>query len=216
MKLLNAKIIFAIMLVVLLISVFGTTGKYSQAVLSEKVPLDVKMIRSGDLVFRQGRGIFSELFRNIGDVDSQFSHVGVVYKENKGVHVIHTEASELTGIGAAKIEPLSDFISDSNAKKFAFYRVKGLNIEGAGLVLNTALKYVADRIPFDSDFNLSDNDKLYCTELVYKAYKTAGIYLVKKPSIIELPWFSSLKNFEAITIGQLLKSTAVKFIKTQK
>lgn len=198
-----------------LLMVFGSPGVNSQTVASEKVPLDVEMIKSGDLVFRQGRGIFSELFMNIGDVDSQFSHVGVVYKEKNVAHVIHTEANEFTGIGLAKIELLSDFVSDSNAIRYAFYRVKGLNNERAEHVVNTALKYVTDKIPFDSEFNLQDNNKLYCTELVYKAYKLAGVRLVEKPSIIQFPGLSLFKKFEAITVGQLLKSRAVKFIKAQ-
>jgi len=174
------------------------------------------MIKSGDLVFRQGRGIFSELFSNIGDVDSIFSHVGIVYKEKNDVFVIHTEANEFTGVGFAKVEPLSSFISRSNSITYDFYRVKELNNKNENIVLKTALKYVANKIPFDINFNLKDSDKLYCSELVYKAYKSAGISIIDKPTIIQLPGFSRPKAFKAVTIGQLMRSGAVKFIQTKK
>jgi len=216
MKLPNTKIIFAAILVTLLIFVSSIFGKQNRTVTSEKALHDLEMIKSGDLVFRQGRGIFSELFRNIGDVETQFSHVGIVYKEKKGVFAIHTEANELTGVGFAKIEPLSNFVSNHNAIRYAFYRIEGLDNKRTKAVLRETLKYVRDKIPFDSDFNLRNSDRLYCTELVYKAYKSAGIRLVGKPSIIQLPGFSNLKNFEAITIGQLVESPSVQFIKTQK
>lgn len=182
----------------------------------ERIPFDIEIIRNGDLVFRQGRGIFSEMFKNIGETDSQFSHVGIVYTDGNDIFVIHTEANELTGVGFAKKEKLSDFISNRNSVTYDFYRIDDFQSARIQSVLEAALKYVNDKIPFDTDFNLRDNDRLYCTELVYKAYKSAGINLVGKPSIIQIPSLSGLNKFEAIPIGQLLNSKSIKLIPTQK
>lgn len=181
-----------------------------------KMPNYPAMIRSGDLVFRQGRGIFSGIFRNVGNVASPFSHVGILYIESKNIFVIHTEASELTGVGFAKKEPLSKFISNRNAKSYKFYRVVGLDSSGINTMLKTALKYVRDKVPFDTEFNLKDSGKLYCTELVYKAYKTARINLVKKPSVIQVPTYYGIKEIETIPIGLLVKSSVIKPIQYER
>ena len=41
-----------------------------------------------------------------------------------------------------------------------------------------ALTYVRDALPFDDRFNLESADRMYCTELVWRAYLKAGIDLV--------------------------------------
>lgn len=182
----------------------------------EKKQFDVEMIRNGDLVFRKGRGLFSDIFKDIGEIDSPFSHVGIVYIEGNDVFAIHTEASELTGVGCAKKELLSTFVSSSNAQTYDFYRVNGLGSAGIKSVLKTALEYVTDKIPFDTKFNMKDNGRLYCTELVYKAYKVAGINLVKGPNMIQVPSIDGLKTLEAITVGQLLESEFINLIPITK
>ncbi len=188
----------------------------NQVVPPERIPFDIGIIKNGDLVFRQGRGIFSDIFKNIGETDSPFSHVGIVYKDGNDIFVIHTEANELTGVGFAKKEKLSDFISNSNSVTYDFYRIDDFRSARIQSVLKAALKYVNDKIPFDTDFNLRDNDRLYCTELVYKAFKSAGINLVGKPSMIQVPSLSGLHKLEAIPIGQLLNSESIKLIPTHK
>jgi hypothetical protein len=173
---------------------------------------DLTLITNGDLVFRQGTGIFSYLCRNIGGEPSTFSHVGIVYFENNKAFVIHTEANDLTGIGFAKKEELSIFISASNSSKHAFYRVQNLSSNQIEGVLDSAFKYVSDSIPFDTDFDLTNDHKLYCTELVYKAFKSIGCKLVRMHRKIDAQYVSRSKAFEVITIGQLLSSKKVKLI----
>jgi len=176
-----------------------------------KIPFDLGIIRSGDLVFRQGRGIFSGLFRNVGEVPSPYSHVGIIYVEKEDVFVIHSEANDVTGIGFSKKDNLYDFIDPTNALTYGFFRVKGLNANDAQYVLGTALAYVINRTPFDADFNL-ENDSLYCTELVYKAYKSAGINLVRHPLTIQLPFVKGFIPFRAITVGQLVQSDTIQLV----
>lgn len=205
----------AVMLIAV-IAVFNIAQQQNQIEKPEKVPFDLAMIRSGDLIFRQGRGIFSEFFRNVGEVDSPYSHVGIIYVKNNNVFVIHTEANEMTGIGFAKKDKLVDFISNNNALTYGLFRIKGLGNKDAESVLKTALAYVSNKIPFDADFNLKSSDSLYCTELVYKAYKSAGFDLVEYPLIIHLPVLNGLLNLKAITVGQLVESEAIKLISKLK
>jgi hypothetical protein len=208
---LNTKL--SIILFFLLVSVVSFFfWKKNEIVLPQKMRSDLTKINNGDLIFRKGRGVFSDIFRNIGGEDSPFSHVGIIYLENNEVLVIHTEASEVTGIGYAKKEKLNDFISVANATKYAFYRVQDIESNEIDSIVHLALSYVSNSIPFDTDFDLMDDDRLYCTELVYKAFKSVGFNILEKPNKIKIPSVSGMKNIEAITIGQLLKSEKIKSI----
>lgn len=207
-------IIVFVFVLFLFLSPFCCSQEKDPCVLENEDRPDLTLIKNGDIVFRQGTGIFSYLFRNIGGEYSAFSHVGIVYFENNKVFVIHTEANDLTGIGFAKTEELSVFINACNASKHAFYRVQNLASYETATVLDSALKYVNDKIPFDTDFDLTNEDRLYCTELVYKAFKSIGCDLVRAPKKIQC--ISGLKAFEAITIGQLLASNKLKLIQNDK
>ncbi len=200
------SILFVTIAVLLSLVVFSN----DQETVTEEETLDPSSIRNGDLVFRLGRGIFSNFFKDIGDTSSPFSHVGIAYIENNSIFVIHTEASELTGVGVAKKERLSEFIGADNAKRYQFFRVAGPDDFSMDIVLRTALKYVSDQVPFDTGFDLTDSDRLYCSELVYKAYKAAGVSLVEEPAIIQISGYEGGRKIEAITIGQLVNSSIIK------
>jgi len=52
------------------------------------------------------------------------------------------------------------------------------------------LKLYYRNTPFDNDYNLNDSTKMYCSELVWYAFKTAGVDITnKKRSKIDLPVF---------------------------
>ena len=171
--------------------------------------IEVVGLKSGDLVFRKGRGIFSDLFQEIGG-HSKFSHVGIVYMDEGNIYVIHTEASEFTSVGFARMEKLGEFISKRNARNYQFFRVVGVGRERMEKVLQNALSYVRDGVPFDTGFDLQDDSRLYCTELVYKAYLAAGFSLIDKPLVLHFPDFVSARSIEVITIGQLVASKETK------
>ena len=198
------------------IAVFIFTQKQNQFEISAQIPFDSEIFRSGARIFRQGRGIFSEFFRNVGELNSPYSHVGIIYMENNNVFVIHTEANEVTGLGFAKKDELTNFISKTNAFSSGLYRIKNLGSKDAESVMKTALGYVRNKIPFDTDFDLNSSCSLYCTELVDMAYKSVGINLVEHPYIIQFPIINRLLNREVITVGQLVESNAIEFVSKLK
>ncbi len=212
----HRNMIFLLVLVASLLASSMQLRQENTSLVSENIPAVPATIKSGDLVFRRGRGIFSEIFRDIGGTGSPFSHVGIVYIDNSSIFVLHTEANELTGIGHARKEKIDSFISKEHALSYAFFRVTGLDADGRASVLETALEYVRNRVPFDTSFSLEGDDRLYCSELVYKAFKSAQIYLVDSPSILRIPGFSVSGTLEAITIAQLLKSSNIQPIPIEK
>ena len=137
------------------------------------VPLSqLPVVLPGDLVFRRADSIGSQFVDTL-DNKSTFSHVGIVYTTLSGeafiIHVLPLEKD------VVQIEPLQVFLIKTTS--FAIYRPQNIDkliVEGA---VQNALSWVGKK-HFDKNFDLVTDEDLYCTELVYKAYKEAGIDIV--------------------------------------
>ncbi len=119
-------------------------------------------LRSGDLVCRLGDGFFSDVFRRYSGGDERFSHIGVLHCEDSLLFVVHAEASELTGVGSVRMDPLCDFLDHSLDHQF--FRVVSDTLRWR--IDSFACAYYAAHTPFDLSFDLSSDSALYCTELV--------------------------------------------------
>lgn len=139
---------------------------------------DTAGLRDGDLIFRKGRSNLSRIIMTI--YPGEFSHTGLLRKTKDGWHVIHASENDEDGKREEVIEvPLSQFVD--KAKGIGVARVK-CSAQQATLAMQTALDMARLHVPFDSEYNLQDASKVYCTELVYVAYKTAGVNLLQAPS----------------------------------
>ena len=137
------------------------------------------VVKNGDLVFRKGRSIASRVVL-ITDRASSYSHVGVIYMLNEIPYVIHTVPDESeNGIDYVKMEKLSVFFSSEKASRGSVFRLKEQYENSAKLAALTAKSYFDDKIIFDDAFDLISENKLYCTELVWKAYQKVGIDLIQ-------------------------------------
>lgn len=137
-------------------------------------------LRSGDVVCRQGRGFFSKYFRAFASQEQRYSHIGIIEVVRDSVFVIHTEASELTGVGAVKREPLARFLKHSAV--FGFYRIDGADSLCRKIVAR-ANEYYRQKVPFDLNFDAADDSELYCTELVAKTLNYAFDSILIKPEL---------------------------------
>ena len=147
---------------------------------SEAFPVITHTFRNGDLIFRKGTGIFSDFFTKAGDRETPYSHVGLAFVDNGKVLVIHTEASELTGEGFAKIDRIEEFLDKRNSSQAAVYRLKNESRSYGENAVEAAIEYVNQKTPFDVKFDLTTENALYCTELAYRAYKKAGLDITDK------------------------------------
>jgi len=161
-------------LILLLTSCFGT---FRQSMDSVHLNFESKL-QSGDLVFR--RGISPESYVVIAtDRKSRFSHVGILVKENNDWYVIHAVPGEnKKGPDFIKKEKLAEFLAPQKASSFAIYRSKfpkAVNESAA----RHALQFYTNRLLFDNNYDLTTDDKLYCTELVIKAFNQTYLNLKK-------------------------------------
>ena len=140
------------------------------------------LLQDGDLVFRRGRDVMSEmvLSRQAG---SRFSHVGMVVTDGQDRRVIHAMPDEPGQPGGVREETLVDFLAPTVAGDAAVYRVSALD-DTVRQRLHTYLLAQRGK-PFDYDFAQSTPERLYCSELVISVLEQAGLTLA--PATVRLP-----------------------------
>lgn len=147
--------------------------------------ITMEYLRDGDIIFRRGHDATSHAVL-IADGTSQFSHVGIVVKRNGVAYVIHAVPSERPDrIDGVVMDTLSFFIEPARADAVAVYRVKNMEPATGGKVAQFAETMLGR--PFDEKFDLSEQNRLYCTELVWAAYRSQGISLISKPDVLYVP-----------------------------
>ncbi|MDR0864677.1 MAG: hypothetical protein LBO74_07065 [Candidatus Symbiothrix sp.] len=154
-------IISCLVIVLLILFNYRTTGKaISRFTSAELEPY----LEDGDIICRLGDRLWSLYFRDLSPDDKRYSHLGIVRMGERNITVINAEGTRWEGKDYVNETLLQDFISV--AKKVGVYRLKG--IDGAEVIEKT-LEFVGT--PFDWNFDLEDNGKLYCTELLYAVLK---------------------------------------------
>jgi hypothetical protein len=171
--------------------------------------IDTSLLKDGDVIFRRGTSFISNMVL-MADEESPYSHTGIIKIIDSSYYVVHSVPAENLGEkDKTKIESLTDFLIRDRATAIAIYR---LNLENDVIprgAANIAAKFAKQNIPFDSDFNLTDDSRLYCTELVWKSYLFAGIDLLDNTfDNIDIP----LSEGPYILPGTLLKSKYLKLI----
>lgn len=137
-------------------------------------------IRNGDIICRLGNGFFSNQFKNYSLNEKLYSHAGIVEQQGDSLFVIHSEASELTGIGHVRREPIDIFLEDIGT--WGVYRVNA-DDSICDKIVAYAKEYFTRKTPFDMDFDASDDSKVYCTELIALAVNKALQDSVIKPKM---------------------------------
>jgi uncharacterized protein YycO len=149
----------------------------------EPVSIDTTAVREGDLVFRCGYGMESKLVTSLSR--GTYSHVGILHHDSlKGwmvVHVVPGEHSKEEGVDRVKCEPVDSFFSIERACAGCSYRIDCTDSIAASAAAY-ALRKVSEGVEFDHDYDTADTTRLYCTELVWLSYLSAGLNLVPEPS----------------------------------
>ncbi len=76
------------------------------------------------------------------------------------------------------VEPFSEFTSPANASELAIYRFADPASRIPTAASRIAVAYFREERPFDDGFSLETPARLYCTELVWRAFLAAGTDLV--------------------------------------
>ena len=149
--------------------------------------------QEGDIVFQSLNG--SELGTVIeAATKSAYSHCGIVTQTGDQWKV-------LEAIGPVQEVPLADWIERGREGKVAVYRLKPAYRNQIPPMIQAARTYRGK--PYDIQYEF-DDEKIYCSELIFKAFKQAtGEELGKAVSLGELDWRGHEAFIRRITGGSL-------------
>ncbi|MCQ2198616.1 MAG: hypothetical protein MJZ19_02710 [Paludibacteraceae bacterium] len=151
-------------------SFFCCSKRYSDDVCDFRIPKD--SIRNGDLVFRLGRSVESRFVKSTGE-QCGFSHVGIMVWFGDTLKVVHAVPEENKN-DSMVCENIESFLCEDRAQRTGFFKVV-CNDSLASCAAEYGLRKFNEGCMFDHDYDLDNDDKLYCTEFVWRAYKEAGV-----------------------------------------
>ena len=128
-----------------------------------------------------------------------FTHTGVV---------VGTDANDVRVAHACPIKPamvridrLSHLLALPEITSAAIYRPrvdKRAALEAAAI----AQQYANRKTPFDGDFRLTDDNAVYCTELVWICYRKAGLEVATADRVLFPAELLSGDFFESVAVVQ--------------
>ena len=164
------------------------------------------------VVFRAGRGREARLYRDQKESlpgATVWTHVGILF----GQVVCHASPGRLNetpddqgrypGSGVI-VEPLASFIHTDIAQNGAFLDAADLAEDQSQQIISWCMNHAQRHTPFDGTYDLKNERALYCTELVWKAFATAGVTLCSPPfTVKKIPFIGGR---EIILPGHLANS----------
>ncbi len=125
-----------------------------------------KSFKDGDIIFQTSKSSQSDMLKIV--TKSNLTHCGIIFYENGKPFVYEA-------VQPVKVTPLQEWIDRGEESKYVVTRLKYELSESAKIdMLDYAKKQLGKN--YDLKFQWSDN-KMYCSELVWKIYKSSGFTL---------------------------------------
>jgi len=129
-------------------------------------------VHSADLILRTGKDYTSQLMRNLSLHDKTYSHSGIASWENDTLFVYHALGGEWNPKQKLRRDPFEIFCNPYENRGFGVYRYRINKLQEENII-SLSKKLYAMGIIFDMKFDLLTDDKMYCSEFVYKTIKRA-------------------------------------------
>lgn len=146
-----------------------------------------KLCETGDLVVRLGDDFVSDRIRYLSAIDHSYSHAGIIVMHNNNKMICNIYPDDVVpGADTVRYDPIDSFLNRKTNLTCALYRYDLSESEKVNLEkeLNS---YYNNKIHFDKKYDLASDDKMYCSEMIYKALKkiSADRILIKQSLIPE-------------------------------
>lgn len=148
--------------IIILIAFCGKAWADNDSIYHQKITHHAE---SGDLVFRYSDDFWSNLAAKMSPQDQRFSHVGILIVEHDRIEVIHADGNPIESTPSLARQPIKKWLAGS--ERVGLFRIQ-LNKPTRNKIAEAANRLFKQKIAFDTQFDLSTDDKLYCTELVVK------------------------------------------------
>jgi hypothetical protein len=150
---------------ILILSIFiYITMPRGKSIKLQQLGIITSIVKEGDIICRLGDRLWSRYFKDLSLTDKRYSHIGIVHINNGIVTVINAEGGGEHKRDFVNESALGDFLSV--ARTAGIYRIKNTDRDQIAAL---AMEYIG--VPFDWKFDMHDESKLYCTELLYVILK---------------------------------------------
>lgn len=126
------------------------------------------LVHTGDLIVRNGTDEVSFATRKFNRKDTSYSHCGLIQVENDSIWVYHALGGIYNPSQTLKRQIIDSFCNPMEIDQFAIYRYKFSTAQNQ-LLSRVVTNYYKEKLPFDMFFNIESNDKMYCSEFVFKS-----------------------------------------------
>lgn len=123
-------------------------------------------LKDGDIIFHTSKSSQSQMLQIA--TNSNITHVGVIFFKSGKPYVFEA-------VNPVKATPLQEFINRGVGHRYSIKRLRTpISLSELKIMMEYGKRQLGK--PYDSKFQWSDN-KIYCSELVWKIYHYAGIRL---------------------------------------
>ncbi len=174
-KLIKISLFIVSTLVLITLFLFAYEYKSEQEQLHNKYRLskaEMDSLQDGDIILRQGFGIVSESISKTLSEEYRISHCAIVRRPNPdSIVIIHSVSSSLSDVDGVQTCEINKFIQESQPNTVIVVRFISNDGKSNSAISERANYYLHQQIPFDSDFDVKDSTKFFCTELIWKVLK---------------------------------------------
>jgi hypothetical protein len=163
-------------------------------ILKDIISLKQKII-PGDVVTRTGNDFTSQCLKSLNRNDKTFSHCGIASIENDTLFIYHAIGGEWNPDETIRRDLFEKFCTPTENNAVGVFRCKVSN-EIKNKLIAKVKSFFNKNIKFDLDFDLKTDDKMYCTEFVYKSFLYASDSIVKFKH-------SFIKQFEFVGVDDI-------------
>ena len=132
----------------------------------------IHLLQQGDIVVRTGNDITSAMFCKMNRNDKTFSHCGIVIMEHGYPFIYHSIGGEDNPDETLRRDSASFWFSPRHNLGFGILRYSYTTAQLDSLK-SIVMRYHTAKKKFDMDFNLRDDNRLYCAEFVYNSLNYA-------------------------------------------
>jgi hypothetical protein len=138
-------------------------------------PAELALVQAGDLVFRRGPGLPSDLIVSYLHDGTGLSHGAMVVPgdDTPGWKVVQSINGSFTGMDGVQTQGLARFCRDNLPGSLVL--VRPLWPAGArDAALSKAAELLAAAVPYDNRYDFADRSALFCTELLWVLVAETG------------------------------------------
>lgn len=145
--------------------------KKASAALKKMIAMKV-LVHSGDLILRTGKDYTSELMRRLSQEDQTYSHCGIASWERDTLFVYHALGGEWNPDQKLRRDLFEWFCNPYENRGFGIFRYQ-INKTQQHQIIAASQDFYRHGAKFDMQFDLATDDRLYCSEFVFKTIRKA-------------------------------------------